>query len=325
MTNRMLFDVALKPAVGTRFQPTGFPDLGSAQFDRPTISASGVPGWEKALLVESAQSMANRLEGTAWDSGIDMPRSIFDGLPYVRVVHADTGEYLTSSRTEAHRLASAFIKDANEGATSMVQVIASRLGLADDRPIAPRQIAEAVLALDPFCLIHGVFFADKAWQGQPKISRAITGFVEAIDVRPADSGGVKKDHVRHSLGDQSGGGTAEGYGTVPFHRLEWTAREITASFAIDRRQLVSYGLGEDVTDLLEATALWEIRTLMEDGLRLRTACDLLPVQDLDAIGLPPMAELESRIATGVAAARQRLGSGGPLEVQWAGGKKKAKS
>ena len=63
---------------------------------------------------------------------------------------------------------------------------------------------------------------------------------------------------------------------------------------------------------------------MEDGLRLRTACDLLPVHDLDVIGLPALADLESRITSGIAAVRQRVGSGEPMEVLWAGGKKKVK-
>ncbi len=321
MTNRIMLDVPMRPAIGTRFQPTGFPDLGAAEFDRPSTDDNGAPIWERALLVESAQSMANRLEGVAWDDGDNRPVDLFTGLPYVRVVHADTGEYLTSSRTEAHRLASALIKDATLDSTSMKTVVAERLGLRDDRPIPPRAIARAVLALDPFCLIHGVFFADRGWPGQPKIARAITGFVEAIDVRAADSGGVKKDHVRHSLGDQSGGGTAEGYGTVPFHRVEWTARKIIASFALDVRQVRSYGLDASATNLIEATALWEIRSLVEHGLRLRTACDLEPTVDLGSLGLPSHGELEDRIRAGVAALSSEI-DGAPIEVRWAGGKKK---
>ncbi len=315
MTNRLMLDVALKPAIGSRFQPTGFPDLGSATFERFDRDRDE---WVDALLVESAQSMANRLEGTAWDSSTESPASLFDGLPYVRVVDDATGDYLTSSRTEAHRLASAFIKDATLDGTSMVEVIRERLGLVDDKPLAPRHIAAALFTLDPFCLIHGVFFADNRWPGQPKITRALTAFVEAIDVRPADSGGVKKDQVRHSLGE--GGGTAEGYGTVPFHRVEWTAREITASFALDLRQIHSYGLGEAATDLLEAVGLWEIRSLIEGGLRLRTACDLEAIEDPAASDLPSRNELEERIQAGIRA----TSPGDVIEVRWADSGKRKK-
>jgi CRISPR-associated protein Csb1 len=304
------------PATGSRFQPTGFPDLGAAVFSRPTLTSDGRPGWERAILVESAQSMANRLEAVAWDSSTDQPADVLDGLPYVRVLHSDGG-YLTSSRTEAHRLSSAFVKDAYLDGKQMRDVIRERLDLRDDRPVASRRIAEAIFALDPLCLIHGVFFAEKAsvWPGQPKVSRAVTAFIEATDVERAESGGVKRDHVRHSI-SEGAGGTAEGYGTVPFHRTEWTAASIRLHWSLDRAQLRSYGLGDDRTRLLETVALWELRALVAQGLRLRTACDLLPEHDAmtDQSGdlLPDLTALSEEIAvlTG------RIGHQPPLEVRW---------
>jgi CRISPR-associated protein Csb1 len=322
LKNRQLIDVELEPAIGSRFQPTGFPDLGAAVFDRPTADGT----WEKALLVESAQSMANRLEGVAWSSADDGPDPVFEGLPYLRVVNPD-GDYVTSSRTEAHRLASAFIKDSTVDGGPTVAMIGDRLGLADDRPIPARQIAAAVFSLDPFCLVHGVFFADKRWLGQPKIARAVTGMVEAHDVRRADSGGVKKDHVRHHLGD--GGGTAEGYGTVPFHRTEWTAAAMIAMFNLDLAQLRSYGLPDAATELLANIARWEIRSLLEGGLRLRTACDLQLMHDelVDRDGgvLPPKDELGAAIRDQIAQVGDLIGGGSPIEVVWIDPKKTKKS
>src|SRR5690606_2266767 len=61
---RLLFEVPLQPMQGKRFQPTGFPDLGAA-----TYQAGGTA----CLLVESAQSMANRLEETIWNAGTQAP------------------------------------------------------------------------------------------------------------------------------------------------------------------------------------------------------------------------------------------------------------
>lgn len=327
MTNsRLLLDVPLEPAIGSRFQPTGFPDIGAAEFDRPVAAADGTSRWVRSLLVESAQSMANRLEGVAWDPATQQPVPIFDGLPYVRVVAESDGRFLTSSRTEAHRLASAFVKDSKLDGQSMVEVVKERLDLRDDAPIPPAQIAAAVFALDPFCLVHGVFFADNRWPGQPRIARALTSFVEATDVRRADSGGVKRDHVRHALAE--GGGTAEGYGSVPFHRTEWTAGQIVASFSLDRRQLQSYGLGVAAAELLESIALWEIRTSLDAGLRLRTACDLVPasesIADRSGVDLPAADELEESICAGVASCGELLGEGGPLEVRWADAGKRSK-
>lgn len=313
MPNRELFDIELVPATGSRFQPTGFPDIGAAVFQRP----DGEQGWLDCLLVESAQSMANRLEGVAWDRADLEPVAALTGLPYVRVVAADDGRFITSSRTEAHRLASAFIKDSTLGGSDMRGVIRERLGLRDDTPLAPRDIAKAVFALDPLSLVHGVFFAEnaKVWPGQPRIPRALTAFVEAVDVRPAVSGGVKRDDVRHSTAE--GGGASEGYGFVPFHRTEWVARRITASFNLDLDQLASYGLSSDATALLAAVARYEMRGLLDGGLRLRTACDLTPADPsaVDA-ALPRLADLEAEISRLKTACASELGSGGPLEVVW---------
>ena len=55
---RLLFAIPLRPVQGHRFQPTGFPGLGAAQFQ----TKGGT-----SLLVESAQSMANRLQRTRSD------------------------------------------------------------------------------------------------------------------------------------------------------------------------------------------------------------------------------------------------------------------
>ena len=62
MTSTVL-NLTLRPVVGFRFQPTGFPDLGAATYQ---AHVSG-EGWVQALHLESPQSMANRLELCTWD------------------------------------------------------------------------------------------------------------------------------------------------------------------------------------------------------------------------------------------------------------------
>lgn len=326
--HRQLFDIELEPVAGSRFQPTGFPDLGPAEFKRP-LRRDGQVEWVDALLVESAQSMANRLEAVGWDDAALEPVPTLEGLPYVRVVASDDGRYITSSRTEAHRLASAFIKDSTLDGKPMRDVIRERLGLRADTPLAPRDIASAVFQMDPLCLIHGVFFAEsaKVWPGQPKIARAVTGFIEAVDVRPANSGGVKRDEVRHQIGET--GGAAEGYGFVPYHRTEYTAGHIWASFAIDLGQIAAYGLPEPAPALLEAIARWQVRALLDAGLRLRTACDLAPVEDAiadrDGAPLPPLEDLVAEVRRLIEQNRPLLGDGSPIEIVWSEAKRRAKA
>src|SRR5690606_18355511 len=162
--------------------------------------------------------------------------------------------------------------------------------------------------MDPLCLVHGVFFAEKAnvLPGQPKIARAITALVEAEDVHPVNSGGVKRDVVLHSAGEGTKSDT--GYGSIPFHRQEFTARSVTlrwwlftarsttSGVSIDRLQFRSYGLGDDVADLLAVIALCQVRSFLDRGLRRRTTCDLDPVAAPD--GLPTVDELGGRIPVG---------------------------
>ena len=323
MSKREMHTIELKAVPSDRFQPTGFPDLGAAKFQKPVGSSNE---WVDAILVESAQSMANRFEAMGWSEALQEPVAVLSGLPWVRVVAADDGRYLTSSRTEAHRLASAFVKESTDvNGVDMLTKIGDLLELADDTPLPPRQIAASIFALDPLCLIHGVFFADSKWPGQPKIARALTGFIEAVDVREAYSGGVKRDDVRH--GHREGvGGSAEGYGHVPYHRTEYTARSITLYVSIDVGQIEAYGLSPSATALLLAIARWEVRSLLDHGLRLRTACEFEPLNDDGGIQLANAETLAKEISGLIDGGFPEFADSGepPLVVRWSDRKKRSK-
>lgn len=278
---RLLLEADLVPLQGTRFQPTGFPDLGVATFtlaDRTEM-----------LLVESAQSVANRLESVCWDEATSDLVPTLRGLPYVLV--RENGRYLTSSIKEFHRLNSPYILDCADRTflRSLVAelfpgVPAPVLGAPADKlpdelkkyfgaiapgPMDTRALARAVFKYDPNALIHGIFLArDYLAGGRLRLQRILSGFIEARDVRAAESGGVKFDQVDPS------GDTSRGFGHVPFHRTEFTAARITAYFNLDLATLRGYGLGDDANALIVALALWKIGRFLSDGLRLRTACDL---------------------------------------------------
>src|SRR6056297_1368407 len=91
---RLLIEAELQPIQGTRFQPTGFPDLGAAVYEGPDGTSM--------LLVESAQSMANRLEAVCWDRQADDWVNPLKGLPVIKVLDQQ-GQPLTNSVLEAHR------------------------------------------------------------------------------------------------------------------------------------------------------------------------------------------------------------------------------
>jgi CRISPR-associated protein Csb1 len=119
---------------------------------------------------------ANRLEATAWNRAENQPIDTVTGLPWINVV-SPRGEFLTSSRREAHRLASAHIRKAKLDGKSMGEVIATRLDLPstpkDRRPLNYTLMAAEISKLDPFRLVHGVWFSHGDWYGQPSFTRAV--------------------------------------------------------------------------------------------------------------------------------------------------------
>ena len=293
---RIVLKASYSPTVGSMFQPTGFPDLGAAEFDRPDANGNT----HKALLVESVQSLTNHLESTAWDRATDRPTQVIESLPYVEVRDKEGRGFLTSSRLDPHRLAGAYVRNSSLDGTGMVDVVTERLGLQKGVPVDWRGVYAGIFRLDPLCLVHGVFFSDPKWRdfGNPKVRRAVTAVMEAHDVRPVVSGGVKRDDVNPTKGERRT--STEGYGFVPFGRTEYTAERIELGVAVDIEQIRGYGLDDAETGLLLAVALWELRMLLDQPLRLRTACDL----DLDGVEvrrpsgweLPSADDLASEIA-----------------------------
>ena len=287
---KLLFAIELQPLQGERFQPTGFPSLGAATYE----SKHGAN-----LLVESAQSMANRLESVCWDEASEQPRKELAGLSYVRVERQ--GKYLTSSITEAHRLNSPYLLEGSD--KTFFNQIKGELAVFDQGPIDRKQLARTLLKYDASTLLHGVFLAKKELAGgRLRIARALSAFIEAQGVRQAISGGVKNDHVNPS------GSTKEGFGNVPFSREEFTAEEITLFVNLDLAQIRGYGLGEGAEKLLVLLALFKLRVLLDGDLRLRTACNL-EVKDQTIAATKPrgfVLPAAADLAEGLAAAIEKV-------------------
>ncbi len=280
---RLLLKAALKPVQGTRFQPTGFPDLGAATYDGPD--------GRKMLLVESAQSMANRLETVCWDTVANDWATPLKGLPVVKVKDK-TGKPLTNSVLEAHRLNSPYILEGKD--KSFLDKLKMELAIAEKGIVDLKKLTATLLKYDTNALLHGVFLAKKEIAGgRMRLPRALTAFVEAENVTVAASGGVKNDAVDPS------GDTAKGFGNVPFHRDEYCGK-ITAFFNLDLALIRGFGLGADVEALLVSIAFFKIQKFLRDGLRLRTACDLeidghLVVQRPEGFVVPTLDELEKTL------------------------------
>jgi CRISPR-associated protein Csb1 len=334
--NRVLLTISLRPIQGDRFQPTGFPSLGAA-----TYQTKEGP----KLLVESAQSMANRLEATCWDVALNAPVEALDGISHVTVTRGkdrnNKPKFLTDSMLEAHRLNSPyalggkllrFSKFHSQNGQSQTKpcdfadvvkgeerrldpascaysdILKFELGGLEEGPIDRKKLAELLLKYDVGSLVHGVFLAQKDLAGgRLRIARALSAFIEASGAVVAASGGVKNDHVNPS------GDTKSGFGNVPFARDEYVADRIDCHFNLDLAQIRGYGLDPKGQRLLILLALYRVRKLLDGDLRLRTACDLEPV-DRDNIlatrpktfRVPSFPELEAALKSAIAECKEMM-------------------
>lgn len=308
--DRILIEADLKPIQGNRFQPAGFPDLGAGEYELSNGTYS--------LIVDSPQAVVNHLERYCLDANEEKFVDVLRGLSIVHVRNQDN-QYLTNSVREGHRLNSPYVLGGKNTKTEIGRVF-DKLD-AKSKPIASRSIiVDTMFKYDVSSLLHGVWLS-QVGEGRIKFARALSAFIEADNVRTAVYGGVKRDHVTTSTrsgvekrGDKSDADNNEdeserrdsssGHGSIPFHRVDYTAEKITAFFNLDLGQLQSYGLNEDKTNLLKTLALWKIRKFLDSSFRPRTTCDLV-VDDYTVTGpkdfhLPNISELDASMKSLIA-------------------------
>ncbi|MFB3909512.1 MAG: type I-U CRISPR-associated RAMP protein Csb1/Cas7u [Candidatus Eisenbacteria bacterium] len=308
--SRLLVEARLRPVQGERFQSTGFPDLGPATYS--------LPDGTEMLLVESAQSTANRLEAVCWEEERNDLVPELRGMPYVQVVD-EKGEVVTTSVLEAHRLNSPYILESAD--RTFFNRLAEALNAANERATDRRLLARTVFEIDPNAILHGVFLAKRELAGgRFRLARILSGFVEARGVKMVESGGVKNDRVNPS------GSTKEGFGNVPFHRTEFVAEEIRAYFSLDLATLRSYGLPEAAESFLMTIGMWKILRFLSQPMRFRTACDLecfdWRVTRPEGYRIPEMTEISKALASSMKECADLFAKPPVSKVVWKPGKAK---
>ena len=265
---------------GGRFQPTNFPDLGAALY-------RGADG-KQWLLVESAQSMANRMERVCWLDGdnetdrVGRYNDACNGIPYVLAVDTEDNA-LTASPLEAHRLASpylweAFIQtDGKDKDKSLGEMLKDKFTLSEHRLVPWKKVASGLLEVDPACLLHGIWFSDADFVGgKVRLTRALSGFIEASDPATANFGFQKRDSVSDRTDKDAGQTAVEGFGSVIGPKQHFTSGKIKACFQLDLDRLRGYGLPAETVRALAAWAIYKMRRVLADGRDgvggLRTEC-----------------------------------------------------
>lgn len=245
------------PGSGGRFQPTGFPDLGPALYKGiRNGSGTGVEPVDM-LLVESVQSMANRLEDVCLQG--DDYNTDCQGVPYVRVLDGNNGNtFLTSSVREPHRLASPYVLSAKRSGLVFRDEMKTAIQANKQRPVHIWKMVPSIFERDPGCVLHGVFL--KEIDGRVRLPRLVSAYIEASSPNQANSGGVYRGEV-----------TAKD--NIPYPRQEFTSPSIIASFAFHLSTLRGYGLDAAKNYFLQTWALYKIDRFLRQHLRLRTACE----------------------------------------------------
>jgi CRISPR-associated protein Csb1 len=260
-----------------------------------------------SLLVESSQSMANRLEMTVWDEARQDVKEDLDGISHIRIIGSN-GRFLTDTILESHRLNSPYLLE--ESSKAFLRKLQQELGVMETGPVNRQTLAQVLLKYDVGSLLHGVFLAKKELAGgRLRVARSVTAFIEADGIEVAPSGGVKNDHVNPSWPKQN---VEKGFGNVPFARDEYTAREITLYVNLDLAQIRGFRLDKSEERMLILLALYKVRALLDGGLRLRTACDLCAKES--SIGalqpkgfpLPGLAEIKTDVKAAVDRCKGRM-------------------
>lgn len=286
--DRVIIEASLTLANGNFFQPTGFPDIGACVF----VDKAG----RRRCLVESEQSMANRLEAVCMQPPGTWRAPFAGKLPILRVSDA-SGGLLATNLTEPHRLSSSYVLEGTLGNGSKLQdVLRDRLGVSTDGkrwPLDKRsELSRVVFALDPAAMLHGFQFMQWSAVGLRQ-QRLLHARMEAVLAGDTDVhyGMVKVDAIEPESSSQKMGNKGQSIA----HKARLVPDSISATFEIDvlglrERRLVAEDTKANsaAQKFLLALALWKIRQFLADqpafdartgqverSLRLRSDCSLM--------------------------------------------------
>jgi CRISPR-associated protein Csb1 len=291
--DRVLIDAELHLANGSFFQPTGFPDIGACVY----TDGAG----QRRCLVESEQSMANRLEAICMKAP-GVWREPFAGkLPVIRV-QDKKNRLRATNLTEAHRIASSYVLEGSINGTTLQKKLEGHLGLDGNTwPLDGREkLTQAVFALDPAAILHGFQFMQ--WEAVGlRAARLLHARLEAT-LADQDNGEVHYGLVKvDGIEPESSAAKKSNKGQSIAHKARYVPTSIQATFEIDVLALRERSLvpapdkkgtdagtsNQDAQRFLLAFALWKIQRFLANApafdartgdtmgaLRLRADCAL---------------------------------------------------
>ncbi|MGC8730913.1 MAG: type I-G CRISPR-associated RAMP protein Csb1/Cas7g [Halothiobacillaceae bacterium] len=277
--DRVLITATLELTNGRFLQPTGFPDIG------PCIYRD--KDGRRWCLVESEQSMANRLEAVCMkDPGVWVDD--LKGLPLIAVRNPQR-DLLTTNLCEPHRVASSYILEGKLNSNKTVkEKLEDKLGLKNGGaswPLGKRHVLNGlILGLDPSALLHGFQFVQWEFVGLRQ-TRLLHGRLEAelAEDPEVHYGMVKWDAIEPESTREKKANKGQSMAV----KSRIVPRDIIATFEIDMLGLRSLALDDEQKKFLLGLALWKIGAFLANkpsfdprsrqtlpSLRLRADCYL---------------------------------------------------
>ncbi len=279
--DRVVIRAALDLANGRFLQPTGFPDIDACLYR----DKEG----RRWCLVESEQSMANRLEAVCMRSPGVWVEDL-KGLPVVAVKNK-AGDLLTTNLTEPHRIASSYVLDGKRaGEREDVKAkVARKVGLGNDGDFWPLDrrgdLERLVFGLDPAALLHGFQFIQWKFVGlrQTRLLHARLEAELAEQEPEVHYGMVKWDAIEPENTREERANKGQSISA----KSRIVPKEIAATFEIDVLGIKSLALKEEQKKFLLGLALWKVGAFLTNkpsfdprsrqtgpSLRLRADCYL---------------------------------------------------
>jgi len=286
--DRVIVTAQLSLANGAFLQPTGFPDIGSCIYTNADR--------KKRCLLESEQSMANRLEAVCMKA----PGYWVDELRQLPVVEVrDTkSSLLATNLTEPHRIASSYVLQGKLNGSDVKDMLTTKLGLEEGGlswPLDKRNVLERLIfALDPAALLHGFQFVQWDFVGlrQTRLLSARLECVLAEEDPEVHYGMVKFDAIEPENTKEKKAN--KGQSIAAKSRVVPAKDGIKATFDLDLLGLKSLALGDQEKRFLLALALWKIGAFLSNkpafdarsrqtnpSLRLRADCYLSCGEDVE--------------------------------------------
>jgi CRISPR-associated protein Csb1 len=270
--------IELKPLTDSVF-PAIFKDVGHSLWINPVTG-------KQDLLIDSPNSLANRLESVLSISNTGKPIDLLEGISYCYLKDV-TGKTIVTTLQLPHRIGS--------GPIALTKQDDFKKRLQAD--IKENGLHAAVLRYDTLSLIFGTWLS-RIDGGHGKISKVITARIVGRNVTRVNVGGTKQEASPiKAMGISSANvdvsafegnnikGSDIGIGTLPFQKYEFVAAKYELQISINWNLIDAYDLPEHCKAMLRSIVSLCVYELLSQQLYCRTNCSFIPDGKFDCTGL----------------------------------------